>query len=193
MTGDPHPGPQELIVLVDESGAPIGQAEKWSSHHADTPLHLAFSCYLFDGQGRLLITQRALSKKVWPGVWSNSVCGHPQPGESMEDAIHRRLDYELGINAGSLEVALPAYRYRTPAFDGVVENEFCPVYLGRAASDPVPNPEEVEDFRWIEWEDFVLEAQGDDAGVFSWWCKDQLVHLIAHPLVAGVVGTTRSA
>lgn len=183
MTGDPNPGPQELIVLVDESGAPIGQAEKWASHHADTPLHLAFSCYLFDVQGRLLITRRALSKKVWPGVWSNTACGHPQPGETMEGAIARRLNYELGMTAGSLEVALPDYRYRAPAFDGIVENEFCPVYLGRANSDPVPNPDEVEDFRWIAWQDFVAEAGADDAGVYSWWCKDQLLQLVEHPLV----------
>lgn len=185
MTEDPNPGPQELIVLVDEAGNPIGQAEKWASHHSDTPLHLAFSCYLFDARGRLLLTRRALTKKVWPGVWSNSVCGHPQPGETLEQAIERRLAYEVGMTAGSLEVALPGYRYRAPAFEGIVENEFCPVYLGRAENDPAPNPAEVEDFRWIDWPDFVEQASADAAGVFSWWCKDQLVQLVSHPRLSG--------
>ena len=73
----------ELIVLVDEHGQPRGSAEKWSSHHADTPLHLAFSCYVFDDTGAFLATRRALTKDVWPGVWSNTVCGHPAPGESL--------------------------------------------------------------------------------------------------------------
>ena len=93
---------QELIVLVDESGTPIGSAEKLSSHHADTPLHLAFSCYVFDDEGRFLATRRSSQKKVWPGVWSNSVCGHPLPGEAVVAAIRRRLRYELGMTASGL-------------------------------------------------------------------------------------------
>ncbi|MEX0789777.1 MAG: NUDIX domain-containing protein, partial [Actinomycetota bacterium] len=77
MSSSPNQGAAELIVLVDEQGNPTGRAEKSSSHHLDTPLHLAFSCYVFDDRGRLLATRRANSKKVWPGVWTNSVCGHP--------------------------------------------------------------------------------------------------------------------
>lgn len=102
MTESEGPGKQpaiELIVLVDEKGNPIGEAEKWSSHHLQTPLHLAFSCYVFDGRGRLLVTRRAFGKKVWPGVWSNTVCGHPMPGERIEDAVAGRLHYELGMQA----------------------------------------------------------------------------------------------
>lgn len=177
--------PEELIVLVDETGTPVGRAEKWSSHHADTPLHLAFSCYVFDERGRLLVTRRAAGKKVWPGVWSNTVCGHPQPGEPMEQAVRRRLAYELGMDAAGIEVALPGYRYRAPAFDGIVENEFCPVYLARAAGDPEPNPEEVTEFRWVTWDEFVAAALGDAAGAWSWWCKDQLEQLREHPLLDG--------
>jgi isopentenyl-diphosphate delta-isomerase type 1 len=193
LSSGPNPGQVELIVLVDEQGNPIGQAEKWSSHHADTPLHLAFSCYVFDGAGRLLVTRRAGSKKVWPGVWTNSVCGHPQPGESMEDAIRRRLDFELGMSAERIEVVLPAYRYRAPEFDGVVENEFCPVHFALAAAEPAPNPAEVADYRWVEWPEFVAAAESDVDGSYSWWCKDQLKLLKGHPRIPEVIGLRRNA
>lgn len=177
MSPSPNQGTDELIVLVDEQGNPTGRSEKMSSHHLDTPLHLAFSCYVFDDRGRLLVTRRARGKKVWPGVWTNSVCGHPRPGESLEAAIARRLDYELGMTAGRPEVLLPAYRYRAPAFNGVVENEFCPVFAARAITDPQANPEEVEDLKWVSWADFVERARADHEGRYSWWCKDQLRQL----------------
>ncbi|CAN5902363.1 isopentenyl-diphosphate Delta-isomerase [soil metagenome] len=189
MSPGPGQGRVELIVLVDEQGNPTGRAEKWSSHHMSTPLHLAFSCYVFDGRGRLLVTQRARTKKVWPGVWTNSVCGHPEPGETFEDAIARRLDYELGMTASGLRILLPSYRYRSPAFNGVVENEFCPVYSARAASDPRPNPEEVDGFEWVPWPDFVKRASADGDGVFSWWCKDQICHLVDDPELLSHVGS----
>jgi isopentenyl-diphosphate delta-isomerase len=167
----------ERIVLVDERGIPIGSADKASSHHAQTPLHLAFSCYVFDRRGRFLATRRAAGKHVWPGVWTNSVCGHPAPGESMVAAIRRRLAQELGMAARGFEVALPTYRYISPPFNGVVENEFCPVFLARAASEPRPDPSEVDEIAWLAWDDFVSAARADTGDRFSWWCKDQLALL----------------
>jgi isopentenyl-diphosphate delta-isomerase len=174
---------QELIVLVDEHGRPTGSAEKWSSHHARTPLHLAFSCYVFDEAGAFLATRRALTKKVWPGVWSNTACGHPAPGESLPDAIGRRLRYELGMTVRDIEVVLPEHRYRAPAFNGIVEHEFCPVFVARAAGAPRPNPIEVQRTRWMQWPRFVREARGDAADAYSWWCKNQLAELLGHPLI----------
>jgi isopentenyl-diphosphate delta-isomerase len=165
---------KELIVLVDEAGEPIGTAEKLASHHADTPLHLGFSCYVFDADGRFLATRRSGTKAVWPGVWTNSVCGHPAPGESFAAAIERRLDYELGMSAHSFELVLPDYTYRTPPFRGIVEHEFCPVFVARADSAPRPNRAEVGAYRWTRWADFVSAARADTANVFSWWCKDQV-------------------
>src|SRR6266545_4096183 len=100
----------EMIVLVDTLGREIGTAPKLESHHAKTPLHRAFSCYILDRHGQLLVTQRAHVKKVWPGVWTNSVCGHPAPGESFEDAIARRTQYELGMTVSNIQVVLPDYR-----------------------------------------------------------------------------------
>jgi isopentenyl-diphosphate delta-isomerase len=173
----------ELIVLVDENGTPTGTAAKRTSHHADTPLHLAFSCYVFDADGAFLVTRRAPSKAVWPGVWSNTVCGHPGPGESFPDAIRRRLDYELGMAASDIELAVADHRYRAPAFRGVVEHEFCPVYVARAAGLPRPNPAEVADCAWMDWEAFVDSALQDRADDWSWWCKNQLLALRDSALV----------
>ena len=72
----------DLVVLVDDDGHPRGTANRLTVHGTDTPLHFAFSCHLVDAAGRILVTRRALEKKTWPGVWTNSFCGHPRPGES---------------------------------------------------------------------------------------------------------------
>jgi isopentenyl-diphosphate delta-isomerase len=174
---------QEMIVLVDEHGQRTGTAEKWSSHHADTPLHLAFSCYVFDDAGAFLATRRALTKHVWPGVWSNTVCGHPAPDERLPDAIERRLDYELGMTARDIQVVLPDHRYRAPPFDGIVEHEVCPVFVARYAGGFKPNSLEVSACAWIKWEEFARRAQDDAQDIYSWWCKNQLRELQGHPLI----------
>ena len=192
MTAEPRsPGsstaantpPEERIVLVDERGRPTGTAEKWSAHNAETPLHLGFSCYVFDAAGFFLATRRAFTKKVWPDVWSNTVCGHPAPGESMLDAITRRLNYELGMKARDIEVVLPDHTYRAPPFRGIVEHEFCPVFVARDASPAQPNPIEIGACAWMDWEDFGRLAQADTDDRFSWWCKNQLRELHGHPLI----------
>jgi isopentenyl-diphosphate delta-isomerase len=86
---------EERVILVNDLSEVIGTAPKASVHHRDTPLHRAFSCFGFNGRGELLLQQRALHKVTWPGIWSNSVCGHPLPGEVYVDAVHRRLANEL--------------------------------------------------------------------------------------------------
>lgn len=169
---------QELIVYVDKRGTPTGEtAPKLEAHTANTRLHSAFSCYIFNDQGKLLVTQRALSKKVWPGVWTNSVCGHPVPDERREDAVLRRTEYELGMAIKDLTVVLPEYSYKTPPFNGIIEHEFCPVYVARLVTDPQPNSEEVEDYRWLDWDEFAARAKNDTEDVWSYWCKDQIKQL----------------
>jgi len=165
----------ELIVFVDENGQPTGKTgQKLESHSAETKLHLAFSCYIFrQKDNKLLVTQRALTKKVWPGVWTNSVCGHPMPGEKIEDAIRRRAAYEIRLkNLRDISCVLPQYIYKTPPFKGIIENEFCPVFVAYTEEPPKPNPEEVEDYRWLTWPEYarMLEVE---SGRMSYWCKDQ--------------------
>jgi isopentenyl-diphosphate Delta-isomerase len=170
----------EQIVFVDEHGRPTGEVgPKLASHTANTKLHLAFSCYIFRrSDNKFLLTQRALSKKVWPGVWTNSVCGHPAPGESIEDAIRRRAQDELGLtDVQDIQVILPEYRYTTPLYNGIIENEFCPVYIAYVSvDDPQPNPDEVEAYEWLDWFTYVymLQEKPDD---MSYWAKDQYQQL----------------
>ncbi len=192
----------EHIYYVNQADQPTGETEeKYAAHHAHTRLHAAFSCYVFNDQGQLLVTQRAFSKKVWPEVWTNTCCGHPLQGETREDAIRRRMDYELGMQVNDIQLMLPDYTYKTPPYKGIVEHEFCPVYFARAASVPQPNPDEVEAYHWMDWADFVAAAEADgsgtggqrdwmhklaqdeyrELGVWSWWCKDQLKQLKNHP------------
>ena len=97
----------ELIVLVDESGRAIGTMPKPLVHHGETPLHRAFSAYLFDDAGRLLVTRRAEDKQTFPGMWTNTVCGHPGPDEEDAAAISRRAAFELGLQAADIRPALP--------------------------------------------------------------------------------------
>jgi isopentenyl-diphosphate delta-isomerase len=140
----------ELVVLLDESGEQIGTADKALVHGANTPLHLAFSCHVYDSLGRVLVTRRALGKLTWPGVWTNSFCGHPLPMESLEAAILRRAAFELGLSLDSIEMVLPDFRYRAIDASGIVENEICPVYRAIATGPVTANPQEVSEFEWIE-------------------------------------------
>lgn len=98
---------EELIVLLDDDGTAIGTMPKPLVHHGETPLHRAFSAYLFDEAGRLLVTRRAAVKQTFPGMWTNTVCGHPGPGEDDPAAIARRAAFELGLQVDELRPALP--------------------------------------------------------------------------------------
>ncbi|WP_167041311.1 isopentenyl-diphosphate Delta-isomerase [Salinibacterium sp. ZJ454] len=139
----------DAVVLLDGTGAAVGTAPKSSVHGVDTALHLAFSCHVLDSSGRMLVTRRALGKATWPGVWTNSFCGHPQPAEPVMSAVHRRAAYELGIRISDVQLELPLFRYRATDASGIVENEICPVYVARTDDVPLPHPHEVMDFAWV--------------------------------------------
>src|SRR5690348_15858232 len=113
--------------LMDEAGYASGTADAPAVHHDSTPLHLAFSCYLFDEAGQFLLTRRAESKRTFPGVWTSTCCGHPLSGEPVAASILRRLRDELGIGPVRLQLVLPRFRYQA-TMNGVMENELCPVY-----------------------------------------------------------------
>ncbi|MBP6005148.1 MAG: isopentenyl-diphosphate Delta-isomerase [Pyrinomonadaceae bacterium] len=157
----------DMLVYVDDAGTPIATEAKPLVHHADTKLHLAFSIFLFNSKGELLLQQRALSKKTWPGVWSNSCCGHVMLHERTVDAAKRRLKFELGFSGLGLNTLLPDFRYRAEK-DGVVENEICPVLVGFTDKLPRPNPDEVAATRNIAWADFLELARDPNGGISPW-------------------------
>src|SRR5437868_11611011 len=169
----------EEIVLLNAEDEAVGTAPKAESHHRDTPYHLAFSCYVVDMEGRVLITQRALGKRTFPGVWTGSCCGHPGPGEGLRGAIIRRLHDELGIpgeSLSSLMPVLPSFRYRAVAEDGTVEHERCPVVRATVPSgiSVRVNPEEVETAEWWTWKE-CLDLVGRPES--SPWYRLQLAEL----------------
>ncbi len=168
----------ERVVLVDDAGVPVGTADKATVHGRDTPLHLAFSCHVFDGDGRILVTRRALGKLTWPGVWTNSFCGHPAPGEAMADAIARRAGDELGITLDDLAVVLPDFRYRAVDASGVVENEICPVFTATTSDVLAPSAAEVAEWQWVE-AGTLLSAVAGTPWAFSPWLTLQLPLLYA--------------
>jgi isopentenyl-diphosphate delta-isomerase len=170
---------EECVVLCAPDGSAAGTAPKSTVHHSDTPLHLAFSCYVFDPAGRVLVTRRAYGKQTFPGVRTNTCCGHPAPGERMRIAVLRRLWHELGIVPSALELILPAFRYRATAADGTVENELCPVYRGVITSDVqvTVHPPEVHEAWWVPWAEFAAQADGSDP--LSSWCVQQVRELSA--------------
>jgi isopentenyl-diphosphate delta-isomerase len=161
-------GKQEHVILVDVQGQAIGIQDKYAVHTSHTPLHLAFSCWLFNPQGECLVTRRALSKKAWPGVWTNSVCGHPQKDETFEQAIARRCRYEVGVEIDTITVVEPAFRYCETDPSGIVENEICPVYAAHTSTPVNSNQDEVMDYRWVEL-DALLHALDAAPWAFSPW------------------------
>jgi isopentenyl-diphosphate Delta-isomerase len=165
----------ELVVLVDDEDREIGVMAKEKVHHKNTPLHRAFSVFLFNEKGEFLVTQRAKTKKTWGGVWSNSFCGHPSPGETRERAIMRRGREELGLMIHDLR-KIANYQYRFERND-VVENEICPVYVGCVGAENFqPNKNEVEDWKWMDWKEFKLSIAEDKPGaqgIWSEWCKEE--------------------
>lgn len=160
------------VVLLDEAGAPIGSADKAVVHGPETPLHLGFSCHVLLDDGRVLVTRRALAKLTFPGVWTNAFCGHPAPGEPVEDAVRRHARDELGIRLSEPELVLPDFRYRAVDANGVVEYEVCPVYLARAVDESVPNPAEVAEVAAVA-PAALATALASTPWAFSPWLVEQ--------------------
>lgn len=168
--------PVERVVLLDEQGEAVGTLPKDRVHHAATPLHLAFSCYVFNSSGEFLLTRRAWSKRTWPGVWTNSCCGHPGPGERVQEAVTRRLKNELGLETATPTLLLADFRYRAVMANGIAENEYCPVFGALTDHEPEPKSDEVVQSSWIGWPDFLARV-ADESLQVSPWCRLQLRRL----------------
>ncbi|MEU0232550.1 MULTISPECIES: isopentenyl-diphosphate Delta-isomerase [unclassified Streptomyces] len=162
-SGEPAP---IMLELVDEDGRTIGTAEKLTAHQAPGQLHRAFSVFLFDETGRLLLQRRALGKYHSPGVWSNTCCGHPYPGEAPFAAAARRTFEELGVSPSLLaEAGTVRYNHPDPA-SGLVEQEFNHLFVGLVQAAPRPDPEEIEDTVFVTPAEL---AERHAAAPFSAW------------------------
>lgn len=164
-----------LVELVDDSGRATGTATVDVAHRAPGQLHRAFSVFLLDPDGRVLLQRRAASKTRFAGRWANACCGHPTPGTPVTDAAAARLREELGIEAPPLQ-PVGVYVYRaTDAKSGAVEHEFDHVLVGYVPSDLVwsPDPGEVDDLRWVAPGDVArdLVATPDD---YAPWLRGTL-------------------
>ena len=157
----------ESLILVDEADREVGHLDKAQCHQGRGVLHRAFSLLIFNDAGELLLQQRAASKRLWPLYWSNSCCSHPRRAETMEAAIHRRLNEELGLRC-PLHF-LFKFQYQAQFDAAGAEQELCSVFVGRT-SDPVRiDASEILAWRWISPEALQAELAGAGAERFTPW------------------------
>lgn len=161
----------ELVVLVDEQNNELGSRPKDDVHSTHTPLHRGFSIFLFNSKKELLLTRRAHTKKTFPGIWTNTVCGHPGPGESVTDAARRRLREELHLENIEVKEVSP-YRYRFADIHGIIENEICPILVAYGDVKPKVDEKEVFGWKWIAWEDFLRDIILNPTS-YSPWCVEE--------------------
>lgn len=157
----------EELILVDGDDRETGYLSKAECHDGEGVLHRAFSAFLFDENGALLLQQRAASKRLWPGYWSNSCCSHPRRNESMDVATRRRLDDELNVDAELQYV----YKFRYQANFGNLgsEHELCHVYLGRVSRVVQPNQEEIAAIRFVSADELTVELEKNPEAFTPWF------------------------
>ena len=137
----------EALIIVDAQDRILGHGTKAELHQGTGTLHRAFSIFLFNDAGHVLLQQRSADKPLWPEFWSNTCCSHPRRGESYGIATRRRLKEELGVEAPLRFTH--RFRYQAQFSAEGAEHELCSVYVGRIDGDPKPNPQEVSDWQWI--------------------------------------------
>ncbi len=145
------------VILVDTHDNQIGTEEKLTAHQKGL-LHRAFSIFIFNHEGKMLIHQRAFSKYHSGGLWTNACCSHPRPGESLEDSTHRRLREELGFDCSLQKMFHFTYKVNL-ANDGLFEHEFDHVFFGSFDGIINPNPDEIATVAWVTLEDLTADIK----------------------------------
>ena len=166
----------EHLVLVDKDDNELGSTTKEACHNGDGMLHRAFSLFVFNDRGELLLQQRSKSKRLWPLYWSNSCCSHPRLGETMNEATQRRIHQELGVNSDNLQYL---YKFHYQAKYGSLgsEHELCSVYIGSTTDEVAANINEVADCRFVSVSQLQKEVS-DSPESFTPWFKMELQHLL---------------
>ena len=162
-------GDLDALILVDAADRDVGRLSKARCHEGKGVLHRAFSLLIFNGEGELLIQQRAPSKRLWPLYWSNSCCSHPRSGETMDEATRRRLGEELGI--GCPLQFLFKFEYQAQFDANGSEHELCSVFAG-TCTDPLKiNRSEILAWRWVRPEALQAQLASQEARQFTPWFK----------------------
>ncbi|MDD2554272.1 MAG: isopentenyl-diphosphate Delta-isomerase [Desulfotomaculaceae bacterium] len=169
----------EYVILVDENDNMVGTAEKIDAHK-NPRLHRAFSIIVANSSGELLIQKRAEIKYHNPGMWANTCCGHPRPGEDLETAAHRRLREEMGFDTGIEEVF--SFIYETEFANGLTEKEYDHVFFGRWDGTPVKSPDEVADYKWIA-KDVLAEDIRKNPEIYTSWFKTAWEKLLKEKVI----------
>jgi isopentenyl-diphosphate delta-isomerase len=158
----------EKINLVDKNGKRIGAIDKLEAH-VKGQLHEAFSVFIFNLKGELLLQQRAEGKYHSEGLWSNTVCSHANFGEELSEAAQRRLKEEMGFSTPVGETF--SFIYRSDYENGLTEHEFDHVFVGYYGGEPVPNQEEVMDYKWMAIADLKKDIEKDPDNYTTWFRK----------------------
>ena len=166
----------EYVILVDENDTPIGLMEKHAAHNGPH-LHRAFSIFIFNSNGELLLQQRALSKYHSPGLWTNTCCSHPRQGETLEQATSRRLMEEMGICCEMKEAY--TFIYQAPVGQGLTEHELDHVWIGHSDAIPFINKEEVESWKYMRIDDISADIQAHP-NCYTEWFKITFDSLVSH-------------
>ena len=158
---------QEPLILVDGNDREIGFLDKTACHDGGGVLHRAFSLFIFNPAGKLLLQRRASGKRLWPSFWSNSCCSHPRQGEAMDEAVQRRMGQELGLHAPVSFV----YKFEYQAKFGTqgTEHELCWVYVGQTSQNPTINTTEIDEWRWISADDLDAELAATQDQFTPWF------------------------
>lgn len=157
---------EDKVVLVDEKDNQVGVEGKTKAHKNGGTLHRAISVFLFNDKGEALIQKRSIRKYHAQGLWANTCCSHPRPGEPASSAAKRRLVEEMGIVCDIDEVF--TFTYHAYVGNGMTENEFDHVFFGKYNGEPSTNPKEVDAWRWVSLED-LREEIGEDKERFAPW------------------------
>jgi len=157
----------ENVILVDTNDTPVGQMEKLNAH-LKGELHRALSVLIFNNHGEILLQQRAFGKYHTPGLWSNTCCSHPRPGEDSLKAATRRLYEEMGFTTPLIKSF--DFIYKAHFDNGLIEHEFDHVFFGTFDGDPNINPEEANDFKWVR-PDFLMEDMRSSPENYTVWFR----------------------
>jgi len=160
----------EALILVDRNDRELGFISKADAHDGSGKLHRAFSLFLFNDDGELLLQQRAPGKRLWGGYWSNSCCSHPRRGESLEVATRRRLRDELNFETELEHVYW--FCYEAAFGDAGSENELCHVYLGRVSGDVRPNDSEIAAVRYVSPAELDAEIASRPQQLTPWFLQE---------------------